>query len=47
MEDRLYRLSIFFMAKGVRKTHLKHLQTLTDFYREVEGKEPNEDALKK
>ena len=37
----------FFMAKGVRKTHLKHLQTLTDFYREVEGKEPNEDALKK
>ena len=35
------------MAKGVRKTHLKHLQTLTDFYREVEGKEPNEDALKK
>ena len=21
----------FFMAKGVRKTHLKHLQTLTDF----------------
>ena len=37
----------FFMAEGVRKTFRKHLKTLTEFYIEVEGKEPGTEALKK
>lgn len=35
------------MAEGVRKTFRKHLKTLTEFYIEVEGKEPGTEALKK
>lgn len=37
----------FFMAKGVRKTYQKHLKALTDFYLEMEGKEPDAKAQKK
>ena len=37
----------FFMAEGVRKTFRKHLKTLTEFYIEVEGKEPGTESLKK
>lgn len=37
----------FFMAEGVRKTYRKHLQSLTDFYRDVEGKKPDEAAAQK
>ena len=36
----------FFMAEGVRKTFRKHLKTLTEFYIEVEGKEPGTDRLR-
>jgi ribonucleoside-triphosphate reductase len=37
----------YFMAEGVRKTYKKHLKNLTDFYVEMEGHEPTEEALLK
>lgn len=37
----------FFMAKGVRKSYLKHIKMLIDFYTEMEGHEPDEPAMEK
>jgi ribonucleoside-triphosphate reductase len=35
------------MAEGVRKTYKKHLKSLTEFYVEMEGHEPTDEALEK
>jgi ribonucleoside-triphosphate reductase len=37
----------YFMAEGVRKTYKKHLKSLTEFYVEMEGHEPSEEAQAK
>jgi ribonucleoside-triphosphate reductase len=37
----------YFMAEGVRKTYKKHLKSLTEFYVEMEGHEPTDEALEK
>lgn len=37
----------FFMAKGVRKSYQKHLKMLSAFYEEIEGCQPEGEALKK
>jgi ribonucleoside-triphosphate reductase len=37
----------YFMAEGVRKTYRKHLKSLTEFYVEMEGHEPSEEAQAK
>lgn len=37
----------FFMAKGVRKSYQKHLKMFSTFYEEIEGKQPEGEALKK
>jgi ribonucleoside-triphosphate reductase len=34
----------YFMAEGVRKTYRKHLKSLTEFYIEMEGHEPSDEA---
>lgn len=37
----------FFMAKGVRKSYKKHEKMLSDFFCEMEGHEPDEEAMQK